>query len=278
MACFSRPHGDIHYRLDGKGPTITFIHGVGSYLESWDGVIAAMGPGFRTLQYDLRGHGHSAKVPGPYALVDFVDDLVDLLDHLDIETTILAGFSLGGLIAQGFALAHPQRIQKLILVSTIAGRTEEERQRVQRRAQILAEEGALSHLAEAVDRWFTADFIIAHPEVLEERRRRSLNNDPGCYAAAYRVLADNDLADRLHQITAPTLVVTGEKDIGSTPRMANVIAKRVPNSQLHIFPRLKHSVLPEAPDQVGQQIRDFLNEHRRPGSVGGEKITGRDQV
>lgn len=248
-----------NYRVDGDGSPVTLIHGVGSYLESWDGVIAALGDGYRFLRYDLRGHGESPKVPGPYSLDDFVGDLRDLLDAQGIDRTHLAGFSLGGLIAQAFALAHPDRLHSLTLISTVAGRTAEEKAAVQRRAATLAEKGAGTHLTEAVDRWFTAEFIAARPDVLEERRRRSLNNDPDCYAAAYRVLADYDLGDRLPEIKAPTLVMTGEHDVGSTPRMAELIADRVPGSRLHIFPRLKHSVLLEAPDLVAAQLKPFLD-------------------
>jgi len=72
------------------------------------------------------------------------------------------------------------------------------------------------------------------------------------------VLADYDLADRLPEITTPTLVTTGENDIGSTPRMAELIADRIPDSRLHIFPRLKHSVLLEAPHHVAAQMKPFL--------------------
>lgn len=248
----------MNVRIDGDGPPVTLIHGVGSYLESWDGVIAAIGGGYRFLRYDLRGHGASPKPPGPYSLDNFVTDLATLLDAQGIETTHLAGFSLGGLIAQGFALAHPDRLRSLTLISTVAGRTDAEKTAVQKRAETLAEKGAGSHLTEAVDRWFTTDFIASRPDVLEERRRRSLNNDPNCYAAAYRVLAEYDLADRLPEIATPTLVMTGENDVGSTPRMAELIADRVPDSRLHIFPRLKHSVLLEAPDQVAAQMKPFL--------------------
>ena len=252
--------GPIHYELEGGGPCLTLIHGVGSCLESWDGVIAELGPGYRFLRYDLRGHGRSARLPGPYRLDDFVDDLRRLLDRLEIARTHLAGFSLGGLIAQAFALAEPQRVEKLVLISTVAGRTANERERVRQRARTLAEQGATTHLAEAVDRWFTADFIARRPEVLEERRRRSLDNDPDCYAAAYRVLAESDLAARLPGIAAPTLVMTGEHDAGSTPRMAGLIAERVPDCRLHVLPDLKHSVLLEAPDQVSRVMSDFLAE------------------
>ncbi len=247
-----------NFRIDGDGPPLTLIHGVGSYLESWDGVIAALGGGYRYLRYDLRGHGDSPKLAGPYRLDDFVADLRDLLDDQGIDRTHLVGFSLGGLIAQAFALAHPDRLLSLTLISTVAGRTDAEKAAVQRRAATLAEKGAGTHLTEAVDRWFTDDFIAARPDVLEERRRRSLNNDPDCYAAAYRVLADYDLADRLPEITTPTLVMTGENDVGSTPRMAELIAARVPDCRLHLFPHLKHSVLLEAPDQVAAQMKPFL--------------------
>lgn len=257
---------DTRYTLEGaaegEGPWLTLVHGVGSYLESWDGVIAALGSGYRVLRYDLRGHGQSAKLPGPYSLDDFVGDLSALLDHLGVARTLLAGFSLGGLIAQGLALEEPERLEKLILISTVAGRTQEEKERVRRRARTLAESGAVAHLSEAVERWFTDDFIARHPEVLAERRRRSMANDPACYAAAYRVLAESDLADRLPTITTPTLVMTGEHDIGSTPRMAAVIAERVPDCRLHVFPRLKHSILLEAPDQVAAQIKSFLEPDR----------------
>ena len=149
----------IHYELEGSGPCLTLVHGVGSCLGSWDGVIAALGPGYRFLRYDLRGHGRSARLPGPYHLDDFVDDLRRLLDRLEIARTHLAGFSLGGLIAQAFALAEPHRVEKLVLISTVAGRTADERERVRQRARTLAEQGATAHLAEAVERWFTADYI-----------------------------------------------------------------------------------------------------------------------
>ena len=250
----------IHYELEGSGPCLTLVHGVGSCLGSWDGVIAALGPGYRFLRYDLRGHGRSAKLPGPYRLDDFVDDLRRLLDHLEIARTHLAGFSLGGLIAQAFALAEPHRVEKLVLISTVAGRTANERERVRQRARTLAEQGAATHLAEAVERWFTAGFIARRPEVLEERRRRSLDNDPDCYAAAYRVLAESDLAARLPEVAVPTLVMTGEHDAGSTPRMARLIAERVPDCRLHILSGLKHSVLIEAPDRTGWAMTDFLAE------------------
>lgn len=248
----------MQYALEGAGPPLTLIHGVGADLESWDGVVAALGDGFQILRYDLRGHGRSAKVRGRYELDDFVDDLAQLLNHLKIGRTHLIGFSLGGIIAQGFALAHPQMIDRLALVSAVAGRTAEERTIVQKRYRALGEKGGSSHVTASLNRWFTDEFIEANRELLEQRLARGRTTDRECYAAAYRVLAECDLGDELHNIAAPTLVMTGEHDQGSNPRMSRLMAERIPNSELHILDRLKHSILVEAPDLVAEKLGTFL--------------------
>jgi 3-oxoadipate enol-lactonase len=249
---------ELNFRDEGDGTPVLMIHGVGSDLESWDGVVSHLGPERRFVRFDLRGHGHSRRTKGPYQLNDFVDDAVALLDHLDIKSAIIVGFSLGGLIAQAIALQHPKRVARLCLISTIAGRTPDEQARVTARAETLAREGATAHLANAVDRWFSDGFRKAHPEVLEARRQKSLQNDPESYVAAYRVLAGNDLGHQLAAITAPTLVLTGEHDVGSSPRMAAFIHRQISRSSLHILPGLKHSILLEAPDQVAALLDPFL--------------------
>lgn len=243
----------------GAGEAIVLLHGVGAGHEAWDGVVSELGQGFDFIRYDLRGHGRSSKPPGPYALEDFVQDLHGILRVNEIGKAHIVGFSLGGLVAQAFALHYPECVNKLVLISTVAGRTAAERDRVIARAETLSENGASAHLSEAVTRWFTDEFIAARPDVLEWRRRKSLENDPMGYAASYRVLAESDLADELHRIMAQTLVMTGEHDVGSTPRMARLIAERIPQAECLIFPRLKHSILLEAPDKVSDEIRRFLS-------------------
>ena len=258
MAVYDAPAGPVHYALEGSGPMVTLIHGVGSDLESWDGVVTAMGPGYRILRYDLRGHGRSARIRGRYEIGDFVADLAGLLDHLKIARTHLVGFSLGGIIAQGFALAHADRIERLALVSAVAGRTPEERDTVMQRYRALGEGGGSSHVSASLSRWFTDEFIAANRDLIEQRLARGRTTDPECYAAAYRVLAECDLGDELHAITAPTLVMTGEHDQGSNARMSRLMAERIPDSRLHILDRLKHSILVEAPDVVAEKLVSFL--------------------
>ena len=250
----------VRYRLEGKGPVLVLIHGVGGSLNDWNRVAPSLIERYTILRCDLRGHGQSDKLPGPYELEDFVADVHDLVRHLKIDRFHLAGFSLGGLVVQAFALAHPGMVDHLVLLSTVAGRTEDEKKRVLGRLDIVANGIPGQHFENSVSRWFTDEFRAANPDIIAAYAKRSRENDPKAYAAAYRVLATGDLADRLHEIKIPALVATAENDIGSSPRMARLMHERIAGSKLHIFPHLRHSILTEAPQDVAKVITDFLPE------------------
>lgn len=252
--------GDVKlaYRLDGAGgQPLICIHGVGSYKEAWEGVVERLKDDFTLLTFDLRGHGASTRIKGRYEIEDFVREVIALADHVGFKTFSLAGFSLGGLIAQKLALDHPQRVERLILLSTVAGRTKEEKDRVAGRLAALMAGEPGSHYDASLSRWLTEEFQTRNPDKIARLRERNAQNDPDCYAAAYRVLAETDLGEELSRIVIPTLVATGENDSGSNPRMAAFIHDRIRNSQLRIFPGLRHSILTEAPDLVASAIRDF---------------------
>ncbi|HEX5193804.1 MAG TPA: alpha/beta fold hydrolase [Solirubrobacteraceae bacterium] len=237
---------------------VVLIHGVGDRSESWGGVIDRLPPGLDVVTYDLRGHGDSDKPPGPYSLDDFVTDHVSVLDSLGIERCHVVGFSLGGMIAQAIALTRPETVDRLVLVSCVAGRTEREREAVLARLAVVENEGPGGTAKVSGARWFTDGFIAAHPEAVERRLAELAANDPVGYAAAYRVLATNDLADELSAIDAPTLIITGEHDIGSPPHMAQTMHERIPDSRLTILEGMRHSVLVEAPELIASQIGEFL--------------------
>jgi pimeloyl-ACP methyl ester carboxylesterase len=254
--------GDVtlNYRLQGSGTPLVCIHGVGSYLEAWEGVAERLADQFRILTFDLRGHGSSTKVRGRYEIDDFVGDVLALADHAGFETFHLAGFSLGGLIAQRLALTHQERIRRLVLLATVAGRSEDERERVASRLAALQAGDRGSHYDASLSRWLTEDFQARNPELIAMLRRRNAENDPECYAASYRVLAQTDFGGLLDQIRVPVLIATGEGDAGSNPRMARYMHERIIGSELHILPGMRHSILTEAPDQVAALMRNFLTD------------------
>lgn len=246
------------YRLEGAGPPLVLVHGVGTRLEDLDLLTQRLQSSFRVLRYDLRGHGESERVPGPYSLHDFAADLRELMDGVGFAQAHCYGFSLGALIVQRFALDYPQRVTSLGVISGVGGRSADERAAVLKRAAELAAGGPGAHLSHSVERWFTAEFREAHPEVIEARKARIGANHMPSYAAAYRVLAESDLIDELAAIRQPTLVATGEFDQGSNARMARAMAQRIPNAQLRIIPRLKHALLLEGPDQLAALIGSFI--------------------
>lgn len=250
---------ELNFRIEGRGEPLVCLHGVGSYLEAWSGVVERLRDRFTILTFDLRGHGQSSRVGGRYEIDDFVAEALALADKAGFSTFHLAGFSLGGLIAQRLALTHLDRIRKLVLLSTVAGRTPGERERVLERLAALRAGTPADHHNASLSRWLTEDFQERNPETIAWLRKRDAENDPDCYASAYRVLAETDFGGFLDQIRCPTLIVTGDEDTGSNPRMARYMHDRIPGSELQILPGLRHSILIEAPDVVATVMGDFLS-------------------
>jgi pimeloyl-ACP methyl ester carboxylesterase/alkylhydroperoxidase/carboxymuconolactone decarboxylase family protein YurZ len=246
----------IHETLEGT-PTV-FIHGVGSSLECWNAVIEHFDPPGPVVCYDLRGHGDSPKIPGPYDLDDFISDHVGLLAELGFDKANVVGFSLGGLIAQAIAIRRPESVERVAILGAIAGRTADERAAVLRRLASVEESGPAGTAAQGPGRWFTDGFAASHPEVVSRMMERLASTDRAGYEAAYRVLATNDLAAELHRILAPALVMTGEGDVGSPPHMSELMAHRIPNAELVIAEGTKHGMLEERPERVARELSRFL--------------------
>ncbi len=251
---------NIHYIVEGDGKPLTLIHGVGANLHNWDRVVERMRDRYRILRLDMRGHGESGEITPECTLESFVDDVCRAMDLAGFEKTDLAGFSLGGMVAQLFAVTYPERVEKLALLSAVAGRTPEERERLRKRSETIKNEGVGAVLGNSKTRWFTEDFIKSHPEVVEKRIQEMRDNNPAWYAEAYRIFATSEVGDRIHEIPHKTLVATGEFDEGSNPRMSRFMHEQINDSKLIIIPKMRHSILMEAPDMIADMLLDFLDE------------------
>lgn len=248
---------EIAYEVEGAGPYVTLVHGIGADLDSWDPIADFLARHFTVVRADLRGHGRSSRMAS-CSLDAFVRDVDELLETLNVRKTHLIGFSLGGLIAQKYAIEKPGRLDRLGLISTVAARTPEEREKMSQRAAQIDREGIAAVASAAEDRWFTPEFKEANPERVAARLTQLIANDHRSYAAAYRVFAQGDQGLEFERIAVPTLIMTGENDSGSSPRMARLLHENIQGSELCILPRLRHSVLLEAPDQIAELLLDFL--------------------
>ncbi|HEY0248270.1 MAG TPA: alpha/beta fold hydrolase [Gryllotalpicola sp.] len=253
----------IAYLTAGSGTeVVVLLHGVGSSASTWHLLIPALPQELRVVAPDFRGHGASDAPPGPYRLDDFVDDLVRLLDELSLAKVHLVGFSLGAIIAEAAAIAHPERVASLILLNSIADRLPAERERALARLEAVRSTPPAELAQASASRWFTPDFIAQRPELVGEEVRIVSQTKPEPYAAAYEVLARAEIIDEVGAITAPTLIVTGENDVGSTPRMSRELHTRIPGSELHIVPGLQHYLHAEAAAVIAELIGRFIADHR----------------
>lgn len=255
------PTSETFYVDEGTGTPIVLIHGMGGDHTVWDLQAARLQGRFRIVRPDNLGHGRSAKPPGPWTFSQFSRQIAELLDSLSIRRAVICGFSLGGSIGEAVALDYPDRVAGLIVVSSVCARTEAEQEAVDRRVVQVAEGGPPAVVDGALKRWFTETFSREHPEVIEYWRKRLLANERGPYLEAYRLYSDVDrqLLHRIGGIKAPTLIVTGDKDPGQTPRMAHEMSRRIPGSEVRIFQGIPHMLTIEAADNLNAAIADFVD-------------------
>lgn len=255
-----RRSGRTHYRISGHGEPVVLIHGVGLDLNMWEAQVAILANRFQVIRYDMLGHGSSATPIPATQLGDFVDQLAELVDALEFARIILIGFSMGGLIAHRFACLYPGKVKRLVLMNTVFRRTPEQRRAVQQRVRQVAADGAAATADLAIQRWFSTGFRERNAKEVETIRQRLITNDPQGYLAAYRIFGDagDEVPEQLKAITCPTLVLTGEDDVGSTPEMAEQLAACLPDAKVVVLPGLRHMAPIEGAKEVNAALLDFL--------------------
>ena len=252
------PAIDVSYRVEGSGPALYMVHGIGSRKTTWDELVDGLKDHFTCITYDLRGHGDSPEPPTPYSLDDLVDDLEALRAKLGHEQIHVIGHSLGGMIGPAYARAYPERTLSVGLLSTAAGRSEDDRAKLQALGETMEEKGAIPVLSTFVERWFSDAFIEAYPQVIDARLQQIKDMSEAVFLSVFWIYATTEMAPWLHEIQQPCLVLTGEFDGGCNPRLNQFIYDQLPNSEMVILEGLKHSLMIEATDRVLPHVRQFL--------------------
>ena len=251
---------DVSYRIEGQGPPLYLVHGIGSRKTTWDEIIDGLKDRFTCVSYDLRGHGDSPIPPPPYTLDDLVDDLEALRQKLGHEKIHIAGHSLGGMIGPAYAHAYPGHTLSVGLLSTAAGRSEDDRAKLRAVGDAMEQNGIAETLDTFVARWFTDAFIANHADQVEARLQQVRNTPADVFLSVFWIYATTEMAPWLHEVRCPCLVLTGEFDGGCNPRLNEFIHGELPDSRLVILEGLKHSLMIEASDRVLPHLREFLLE------------------
>ncbi len=252
------------YERMGKGPDLVLLHSVGlSTREGWRYQVPALAERFSVLTYDFRGLGQSERGNAPLGVTTFVEDLRELLRLLGIKRTILMGISLGGFVAQGFALQNPDAVSALVLVSTAPRIFEGHAQRRAQRNDAIRKNGMANAAEHQLVSHFSETFAAANPDVLAWYRRHYIGNDPANYIEIMEDLGRFDSRDGLPRISCPTLIVAGDADATSVAGRApldsaTLLQRLIPGAELavigggHHYPQIDHA------DVFNERVLAFL--------------------
>jgi 3-oxoadipate enol-lactonase len=255
---------EIHCEVEGDGPWVVFSHALACHLGAWDAQAAALRDRYRILRFDTRGHGGTSVPPAPYTLDQLGDDLEGLLAALRVDRAHLVGISLGGMIAQVFALKHPQRLASLVLCDTTSRYPEGTEKIWQERIAAVRAQGMGPLVEPTLERWFTPAFRAARPDVMADIGAMIRSTSAEGYVGCGAVVPTIDTTDRLRMIDSPTLVVVGDQDAGTPPAMAQVIQRGIPGAQLQVIASASHLCNVEQPAAFNRALAEFLDRVAAP--------------
>ena len=253
------------YEVHGQGEPFVLIMGSFGSLEAWALQIGAFQQHYKVIVFDNRGIGRTDKSPEPYSIATMADDTVGLLDHLSIEKAHVLGMSLGGPVAQDVAINYPHRVEKLILVCSMAGA-----EGTRLHPDMLKALGVQGH-DQRID-FRKIDFLqIMTATVALAFNDKSLSDSLSAQAGTWfkqfevdgfikqwEAVTNYSALDRLHKIRARTLVITGTEDRLVDPRSSEVIAGLIPNSKLVKIEGGSHAFFMEMSDRFNTEVLNFL--------------------
>jgi 3-oxoadipate enol-lactonase len=248
----------IHYASQGEpeASPLVFVNSLGTDLRSWDKVVASLGNRFRLVRYDKRGHGLSDCPPAPYSIRDHTLDLVHLLDYLDIGQTSLVGISVGGMIAQDFAAAWPDRVRSLVLSDTAP--TIGTAAMWNDRIRTLRQNGMASMSAAILARWFAPSYAAAQPAAYQAFGNMLTRMPLEGYTGTCEAIRDADLSDAARTIQAPTLVLCGQEDSATPPSSARRLCELIPQAIYREIPDAGHLPCIEQPEVMAAHVAGFV--------------------
>lgn len=241
----------LNYAVSGRNhaPTLVLLHPLGAHREVWWPQRSTFEQFFHVVRPDLRGHGESnvpEGEPSARSLVDYVDDVLAILDHLHLERAHWCGLSMGGAMALQAAIAHPKRVHRLVLANTAAefgpaSRWDE-------RMTMARTQGLPAVLAGVPERWFTEGFRRAEPETVERVQTMLAAASLRGYLEACGALREADLRAGLGAVQAATLVVGGARDVATPIEQSEILRDGISGADLAVLDASHLSNVEQAED------------------------------
>ena len=270
----------LAFHRSGSGTTLVCHPGGPGFSSLYLGDLAGLGDELELVLLDPRGTGGSdpAGDAGQYAIADYASDVEELREHLGLEQLLLLGHSHGGVVAVEYAASHPDRVERLILASTLARNGPEQAAAMQQAVESRKDEPWHADAVDALQTELQGEFADGR-ELMELARRMmplyyadygereqqhvaSLDGDSLCVDATRlwekELWEHFDLRPLLPNLTMPTLVLTGERDFITGPVCAAELTEGIPASESVVLPGTGHMVFVEAPEQFREAVLGFL--------------------
>ena len=251
---------DYYYKKENNSVPIVFVHGIGLNKEIWYPQIEFF-KSYNVITYDLVGHGKTPLNKNELNFQDFVKQLLNLINELEIKKIHLVGFSLGALISRHFASEYGDRLSSLNLHASIYKRSIEQKRVVENRLELLKTDRPASK-DRAIRRWFTAEYIKNKPEMYKKIYSMLDDNNPENFLKAYKLFVfyqDDD--DMLKKIYTSTLVTTGQNDVGSTKEMAINLSENIKNAKYAEIRNGKHLCSIECSSEYNKILENFIDKN-----------------
>ena len=243
----------LAWERHGQGAPLLLIHGLGYARWGWEPVAEPLARSFDVILFDNRGIGESDAPPGPYTAAELAADALQVLDEAGVERAHVLGSSLGGMVAQELALAAPERVDRLVLVSTTPGGPE---------SFPMPEQTVKLMTSGATLREFVENALApeADAELVERilRHRERTAQPFEAWSAQAEAGATFDALDRVEAIAAPTLVLHGTEDAVVDSRNTALLALRIPDARVELFPGGGHLFFWARPERFVEVVTEFL--------------------
>jgi len=251
----------LHCAVDGDpdGFPVVFANSLGTDFRLWDDLLPLLPDGLKIVRYDKRGHGLSTCPGGDYTMDELVGDAAQLLQALEIKDCLFVGLSIGGLIAQGLATAHPGLVRAIVISNSAArvGSAQLWRERI-----ALLREGGVEAIADNImQRWFAQTFrrergdeVVAWRNMLT---RTPLEGYIGCCAA----IAASDFTATSARLDLPALLIAGSEDGSVPPDVVEATAGLIPGARYELIDDAGHLPCVEHPEKYARILGDFIAEN-----------------
>ncbi len=240
------------------GTPVVLVHPVGLDLTYWSLQIEALCDRFDVVAFDLPGHGRTPGEAADWTLDQAAAVLGQVVGSTNAERAHVVGLSVGGMIAQAFAIREPQRVRSLCLIDTAAAFAPEARAAMRARAEAARNGGMQAVLQSTIERWFTPANAARRPDLVERVTTTLLADDPSVHGAMWDMISRLDLVAELGRIACPTLVLVGEFDPSSPPAAARVLQANIRGAELHVIAGASHMAPLEKPEEINARLVDFL--------------------